>query len=106
MFWRAISCLFGIDQASSNTASSKNSCMKRESMQAYARTRSDRPELVDIVAVNAANEQQMDIDGKRAPKRQRIYEEHRPLSAITEGMKHGRLHQVCHSPNCLATAPM
>lgn len=62
--------------------------------QAYARSRTDTPELVDIVAVNAANEQPMDEDGKRAVKRQRIYEDHKPMSAITEGMKHGRLHQV------------
>ena len=63
-------------------------------LQAYARSRSDKPELVDIVAINAATEQPMDEDGKRATKRQRIYEDHKPMSAITEGMKHGRLHQV------------
>lgn len=63
-------------------------------LQAYARLRTDKPELVDIVAVNATNEQEMDIDGKRSAKRQRIYEDHRPSSVITEGLKQGRLHQV------------
>ena len=69
--------------------------LKRSSFcQAYARSRTDKPELVDIVAVNAASEQPALEDGKRAAKRQRIYEDHKPMSAITEGMKHGRLHQV------------
>lgn len=63
-------------------------------LQAYAKTRTDKPELVDVVAVNAANEQLMDTDSKRAAKRQRIHEDHKPMSAITEGMKQGRFHQV------------
>lgn len=31
--------------------------------------------------------------GKRAAKRQRVYEEHRPMSEITAGIKAGRYHQ-------------
>ena len=72
-------------------------------MQAYAKSRSDKPELMDIVAVNAANEQQMDADINRAAKRQRIYEDHRPMSVITGGMKNGRLHQV---PKCTINGPI
>lgn len=30
----------------------------------------------------------------RPAKRQRIYEDHRPMSFISEGIKQGRLHQV------------
>jgi exosome complex exonuclease DIS3/RRP44 len=65
--------------------------------QAYARSLKDMPELVDLVAASADAEQEMDVDslppGKNA-KRKRIYEDHRPMSSITAGIKNGTLHQV------------
>lgn len=78
-------------------------------MQAYAKTRSDAPELVDLVAASAegaAQESGENGEG-RSTKRQRIYEDHRAMSAITEGIKQGKYHQVSPSypssggPQCL-----
>ena len=81
-------------------------------MQAYARLRTDCPELVDVGAVvmrggeeedgtdmaidgAASNgQQQQQSDGPRQAKRRRIYEEHMPMSEVTAGIKAGRLHQV------------
>lgn len=82
-------------------------------MQAYARLRTDCPELVDVGAVvmrggqeedgtdmiidgAASNgQQQQQSSGPRQAKRRRIYEEHMPMSEVTAGIKAGRLHQVC-----------
>lgn len=83
-------------------------------MQAYARLRTDCPELVDVGAVvmrggeeedgtdmvtdglvsNGQQQQQQQSDGPRQAKRRRIYEEHMPMSEVTAGIKAGRLHQV------------
>lgn len=69
-------------------------CRQLIYLQAYARSRTDRPELADIVAVNATAELPADEDGQRAAKRQRIYPDHKAMSSIIEGMRQGRLHQV------------
>lgn len=72
---------------------------------AYARLRAgDAPELQDLVAAAAAA--RGDAEGGagpagggggggkgRAAKRQRVYEEHRPMSEVTAGIKAGRYHQ-------------
>ncbi|KAL4428262.1 hypothetical protein ABPG75_002351 [Micractinium tetrahymenae] len=75
---------------------------------AYTRQRaSDAPELQDLVAAAAAARGDAEGDaaaeggkdaggggGKgRAAKRQRVYEEHRPMSEVTAGIKAGRYHQ-------------
>lgn len=77
--------------------------------QAYARSRTDTPELVDLVAGGGgddanngdvgmpdalANGQLNGQAGQRGTKRARIFEDHRPMSAITAGIKAGALHQV------------
>ena len=66
-------------------------------MQAYARSLTDEPDLADLVAGEANGEEGMEVDdgvaGKGA-KRKRIYEDHRPMSSITAGIKAGTLHQV------------
>jgi len=62
--------------------------------QAYARTRGDAPELVDVVAACAEGEAAGEEGYGKAKKRQRLYEDHRVMSAVTESMKQGRLHQV------------
>ena len=70
----------------------------REPIQAYARSLPDAPELADITAVEANGQAAMDIDGgavSKGKKRKRIYEDHRPMSSITAGIKQGTLHQVC-----------
>lgn len=36
----------------------------------------------------------MEIDGEKSKKRRRVYEDHKPLSELMEGIKHGVLHQV------------
>ena len=72
----------------------RNSNVSNHDIQAYARSRSDVPELMDIVAVNANTELPVDEEGQRAAKRQRLYADHKPMSSISEGMKQGRLHQV------------
>ena len=58
--------------------------------------RADTPELVDIAAANADSElaTEEEAGAARSSKRQRIYDDHKPMSAITEGMKQGKLHQV------------
>ena len=73
---------------------------------AYARMRAaeGQAELQDLVA--AAVEARKDGEGveggaggsgggkgARAPKRQRVYEEHRPMSEVVAGIKAGRYHQ-------------
>ena len=77
-------------------------------MQAYARSRTDAPELADLVAggggedaatgdvdmADAPNGQAAGQSGQRGAKRARIFEDHRPMSAITAGIKAGTLHQV------------
>ena len=67
-------------------------------MQAYARSLADHPELADLVAGEANGEEGMEVDGAgaegRGAKRKRIYEDHRPMSSITAGIKAGTLHQV------------
>ena len=65
-------------------------------LQAYARMRADAPELVDIVAANADSElaTEEEAGAARGAKRQRIYDDHKPMSTVTEGMKQGKLHQV------------
>ncbi len=67
-------------------------------MQAYARGLTDQPELADLVAGEANGEEGMEIDtgAGRSVKRKRIYEDHRPMSSITAGIKAGTLHQVLH----------
>ncbi|GMH41507.1 hypothetical protein BSKO_09417 [Bryopsis sp. KO-2023] len=67
------------------------------SMKAYAKLRTDAKELVDLVAVccDSEEEEEMDVDGgsRKAKKRRRVYEDHRPMSELTEGLKNGSLHQ-------------
>ncbi|KAK9849652.1 hypothetical protein WJX84_007532, partial [Apatococcus fuscideae] len=82
------------------------------SVQAYARLRTDCPELVDVGAVvmrggqdddetdmvidgaaSNGRQQQQPSDGPRQAKRRRIYDEHMPMSEVTAGIKAGRLHQ-------------
>ena len=90
-------------------------------VQAYARSRTDAPELVDLVAgggggggANTGNGV-ADVDmadapgGQKGAKRKRIFDDHRPMSAITAGIKAGALHQVRphhHSPLPTADASM
>lgn len=64
------------------------------SSQGYARMRSDAADLVDVVATNAVGESVEEEAGPTRIKRQRLYEDHRAMSAITEGIKSGMLHQV------------
>ena len=83
-------------------------------MQAYARLRTDCPELVDVGAVvmrggqeedgadmiidgaapDGQQQQQQQSSAPRQAKRRRIYQEHMPMSEVTAGIKAGRLHQV------------
>lgn len=74
---------------------------------AYARLRaSEQPELQDLVAAAVESRKESEAGeggvgtsggGKggqgRAPKRQRVYEEHRPMSEVVAGIKAGRYHQ-------------
>lgn len=75
---------------------------------AYARQQAaEQPELQDLVAAAVAARGEADAAGGgggeaggaggsgkgRAPKRQRVYEEHRLMSEITAGIKAGRYHQ-------------
>lgn len=56
-----------------------------------------------MVAAAANGEEAMDVDSAAAAaasqgkgvKRKRIYDDHRPMSSITAGIKNGTLHQVC-----------
>ena len=63
-------------------------------------SRPDAAELVDLVAQSAAEEAERDAgDGTttangRPGKRQRIYADHLPLSAIEAGIKQGTIQQV------------
>jgi exosome complex exonuclease DIS3/RRP44 len=65
----------------------------------YARSRSaDAPELADVVASGGGEDADADADagagaGGRPAKRARLYSEHLSQSAITRGLKEGRLHQ-------------
>ncbi|CAL5222204.1 g4534 [Coccomyxa viridis] len=66
------------------------------SVQAYARSLPDAPELADITAVESNGQAAMDIDGgavSKGKKRKRIYEDHRPMSSIAAAIKQGTLHQ-------------
>ena len=70
-------------------------------MQAYARGRTDCAELADLVAAGASGEAGDDAGttgggaaGGKAAKRKRIYEDHRPMSEVTAGIRAGRLHQA------------
>lgn len=68
--------------------------------QTYARSLKETPELVDLVAAAANGEEAMDVDSAapgKGTKRKRIYDDHRPMSSITTGIKAGTLHQVCTS---------
>jgi hypothetical protein len=69
---------------------------------AYAKQRAaEQPELQDLVAAAAAAREDGEQGGSapgegdkgRAAKRQRVYEEHRPMSEVTAGIKAGRYHQ-------------
>lgn len=71
-------------------------------------SRLDAADLIDLVAQSAADEAERDAAGEgfsqgRPGKRQRIYADHRPLSAIEAGIKRGDLHQVC-SQHCACIA--
>lgn len=86
-----------------------------QSLQAYARSLADHPELADLVAGEANGEQGVEVDGAaaegRGAKRKRIYEDHRPMSSITAGIKAGTLHQVrgCCAPQadcCIAVCTL
>ena len=61
----------------------------------YARSRTaDAPELADVVAGGGGDELEGEGEGGTRPaKRARVYTEHLALSAITRGLKEGRLHQ-------------
>lgn len=50
--------------------------------------------MVDVVAACAEGEAAGEEGYGKAKKRQRLYEDHRVMSAVTESMKQGRLHQV------------
>ena len=60
--------------------------------------RQDCPELLDLVAAGAAAERDNGgaVDGQlvKGSKRKRVYEDHRPMSDITAGIKRGIYHQV------------
>lgn len=75
----------------------------------YAKQRAaDAPELADLVTAAAAREAAAGAaerregpggedgggGGGRAAKKRRVYEEHKPMSEITAGIKEGRFHQV------------
>lgn len=69
--------------------------------QAYARGRTDCAELADMVAAGASAEGGDGAGaagggaaGGKAAKRKRIYEDHRPMSEVTAGIRAGRLHQA------------
>jgi hypothetical protein len=66
------------------------------------RRRIDAPELLDLVALGEAAEAELDAAGEKNGKRKRVFEEHRPLSEITAGVKSGRLHQVISPPLSLS----
>ena len=75
-------------------------------LQAYARMREECPDLVDLVAAGAASEREngaVELSTGKGPKRKRVYEDHRPMSDITAGIKRGILHQVPPRP-CLLLA--
>jgi exosome complex exonuclease DIS3/RRP44 len=61
----------------------------------YARSRAaEAPELADVVAGGGGDELEGEGEGGSRPaKRARVYTEHLALSAITRGLKEGRLHQ-------------
>lgn len=63
-------------------------------MQAYAKMRADAPELVDIVASTIGGAFEPEEGGNRPAKRQRIYDDHKGMAAITDGIKTGKYHQV------------
>ena len=62
----------------------------RPAAQAYARLRSDAPELADLSSAAASDE----TFTARGAKRQRIFEDHLPEAEISAGIKRGTLHQV------------
>ncbi|KAL3151102.1 hypothetical protein ABBQ38_012969 [Trebouxia sp. C0009 RCD-2024] len=77
------------------------------SVQAYAKLRTDTPELLDLVAQFAGQnltDDPMAVDGsstapaanpggQKGSKRKRVYDEHRPMSDIQNGIKSGTYHQ-------------
>lgn len=59
--------------------------------------REDAPELVDLVAAGAAAEKDngaVEVVNGKGAKRKRVYEDHRPMSDITAGIKRGIYHQA------------
>jgi hypothetical protein len=73
------------------------------SLQGYARSRPDATGLVDLVLATMSSPQE-EAEGDVAPstaaakgrpaKRPRIYEDHRPMSIIEQGIKAGTIYQV------------
>eukprot|EP00803_Ostreobium_quekettii_P005055 evm.model.scf_416.5 EVM.evm.TU.scf_416.5 scf_416:66259-78048(-) len=64
------------------------------SVQEYARMRTDDKELLDLAAHWGQQEFDEDDESEgKSKKRRRIYEDHRPLSSLTQGIKNGTLHQ-------------
>ncbi|DBA70092.1 TPA: hypothetical protein ACH3X2_012255 [Trebouxia sp. C0005] len=77
------------------------------SVQAYAKLRTDTPELLDLVAQFGGQDltdDPMAVDGQssapvansgnqRGAKRKRVYDEHRPMSDIQNSIKSGTYHQ-------------
>lgn len=62
--------------------------------------RKDTPDLVDLVAAGVTAEKEnvaAESQGGKSAKRQRIYEDHRPVAAITAGIKRGIYHQAGHA---------
>lgn len=79
-----------------NRRRAKSEGILAASTREYAEARkATNPMLVDLVVASSVGESNMkvDADGGRNSKRQRIYEEHKPMSEITVGLKQGRLHQ-------------
>ncbi|KAL6771469.1 hypothetical protein ACKKBG_A26505 [Auxenochlorella protothecoides x Auxenochlorella symbiontica] len=62
---------------------------------AYARLREDVPELSDLVSAGLATQaEQREVGGGAGPKKKRrVFEDHKPLSEVTAGIKAGRYHQ-------------
>jgi hypothetical protein len=66
---------------------------------AYAKLRSDCPELQDLVAAGAEREQEASggdavRPSGRPDKRPRIYQDHKTATDIAAGIKAGKYHQV------------
>ncbi|KAK9823835.1 hypothetical protein WJX72_005833 [[Myrmecia] bisecta] len=64
------------------------------SIQAYAKSRTECPELMDLVAAgNLEDEAETAASRAKHAKRARIYEDHRGMADITAGLKAGKYHQ-------------